>query len=91
VPRNARFGEKLALGPSLATQECADAADFFSVEALTVGGLVRYFVFFVIPLPVGQSGKGAIRRHERLGGVGRGTRLEGTGLHCPDLPHAMPS
>jgi putative transposase len=23
----------------------------------------------VIPLPLGQSGKGAIRRHERLGGV----------------------
>jgi putative transposase len=26
------------------------AADFFSVEVLTVGGLVRYFVFFVIDL-----------------------------------------
>src|ERR1019366_10765119 len=26
------------------------AADFFSVEVLTVGGLVRYFVFFVIVL-----------------------------------------
>jgi hypothetical protein len=26
------------------------AADFFSVEVLTVGGLVRYLVFFVIDL-----------------------------------------
>ena len=28
------------------------AADFFSVEVLTVGGLVRYFVFFVIDLKI---------------------------------------
>ena len=26
------------------------AADFFAVEVLTLGGLVRYFVFFVINL-----------------------------------------
>ncbi len=30
--------------------QCVGAADFFSVEVLTVGGFVRYLVFFVIDL-----------------------------------------
>ena len=44
-------GERTSWGTFLATHwEALAAADFFTVEVLTLGGLVRYFVFFVMRL-----------------------------------------
>src|SRR5215471_16843933 len=44
-------GERTSWGTFLATHwETLAAADFFTVEVLTMGGLVRYFVFFVMRL-----------------------------------------
>ena len=44
-------GERTSWGPVLATHwEALAAADCFTVEVLTLGGLVRSFVFFVIRL-----------------------------------------
>ena len=44
-------GQRTAWGTFLAAHwDALAAADFFTVEVLTIGGLVRYFVFFVIRL-----------------------------------------
>ena len=44
-------GERTSWGTFLATHwEALAAADFFTVEVLTLGGLVRYFVFVVMRL-----------------------------------------
>ena len=51
------------------------AADFFTVEVLTVGGLVRYFVFFVVRLET--------RRVE----IARGAACR---CHRPALPRRRP-
>lgn len=64
MPLRSRSVAGLAAGPSAAQDRHGPAvigdADFFSVEVLTLTGLVRYFVLFVIDLQTW---------HVQIGGV----------------------